>query len=337
MNPTVSILLPIYNCEKYINESINSLLAQTYTDFELIIINDGSDDSTMELVKQFSDNRIIIINNKNNFGISDALNKGLKISKGKFIARADGDDYSYPHRLECQLEYFKTKKVDLVCSKHINHNIDTNELVEHIYRPFDPQDTKSHMFFFDITHGTVMFKKSIIKNFTQVYKKRPAEDYDLFVRMAKQYRFYCIPKNLVKVKIRHDSLCGEGSSLINEDIDDIRLNQLHDLNILPSLTEIDIHRCLMNRNYKNLSSFNLICIYNWISKIVTTNNKLCVFPNPHFSNQWYRLATLVLKYRYGKSIIDLFYYKRLVKKLSKKVSLRNLLYLYKYNKRYDFK
>ncbi len=102
--PEISIVLPAYNCESFLKEAIESLLNQTFKDFELIIINDGSTDKTEDVIKNFSDPRIIYKKNEKNSGLVYTLNKGIDIAKGKYIARMDGDDISLPARLEKQKE-----------------------------------------------------------------------------------------------------------------------------------------------------------------------------------------------------------------------------------------
>src|SRR4249919_3825300 len=100
--PAVSVILPAYNCEKYIAKAIESVLHQTFTDLELIIINDGSTDRTEEIIRSFSDPRILYQVNNTNKGLVFTLNKGIDIAKGGYIARMDGDDICHPERLAKQ-------------------------------------------------------------------------------------------------------------------------------------------------------------------------------------------------------------------------------------------
>lgn len=110
--PLVSVLMPVYNSEKYIRDAIDSILNQTYRKFELLIIYDSSSDKTEEIVNNYKikDDRIKVIKNELPGGIIGALNTGFKYSKGDYIARMDSDDISKPDRFECQLEYFETYK-----------------------------------------------------------------------------------------------------------------------------------------------------------------------------------------------------------------------------------
>lgn len=105
MKPTVSVLLPVYNCEAFITEAIDSILGQTFKDFEFVIINDGSTDSSEEIILSYSDDRIRYEKNAVNLGIITTLNRGLQLCRGKYIARMDADDISYPTRLQKQVDF----------------------------------------------------------------------------------------------------------------------------------------------------------------------------------------------------------------------------------------
>ncbi len=104
-NPKVSVIMSVYNGDKYLREAIESILNQTFTDFEFIIVNDGSTDNSLEIIESYDDERIKTINNKKNIGLTKSLNKALKFAKGKYIARQDADDVSLPNRFEKQVEY----------------------------------------------------------------------------------------------------------------------------------------------------------------------------------------------------------------------------------------
>ena len=107
-NPKVTVLMSVYNGEKYLQEAIDSILEQTFKDFEFLIINDGSTDKTGEILESYHDLRIKIINNEKNIGLTKSLNKGLKLARGEYIARQDADDISMPERLEKEVEFLET-------------------------------------------------------------------------------------------------------------------------------------------------------------------------------------------------------------------------------------
>ena len=112
--PKISVVMPAYNAEKYIGEAIESILNQTFKDFEFIIINDGSVDHTKEIIREYNDPRIVLLENDKNRGIVLSLNKGLDAATGKYIARMDADDIATKDRLEKQLEFLQVKSYDMV-------------------------------------------------------------------------------------------------------------------------------------------------------------------------------------------------------------------------------
>jgi glycosyltransferase involved in cell wall biosynthesis len=112
----VSVIMPAFNSQRYIRAAIRSVLSQTYVNFELIIVDDFSQDNTKEIVRSFSDLRIKLIENTKNLGISKSLNKAIKLLKGDYIARMDADDICFPKRLEKQVSYLEKHKLDFVGS-----------------------------------------------------------------------------------------------------------------------------------------------------------------------------------------------------------------------------
>ena len=132
MNPKVTVLMPVYNCEKYLRESIESILNQTFKDFEFLIINDGSSDKSAEIVESYNDNRINFVQNEKNIGLAASLNRGLDIAKGEYIARMDADDISLPERLEKQVRFMETNPQIGICGQ-LDKNLWRHKLYWKIY------------------------------------------------------------------------------------------------------------------------------------------------------------------------------------------------------------
>ena len=116
-NILVTVLLPVYNSEMFLREAIDSILSQSFKDFEFLIINDGSSDNSLNIINSYHDQRIKLIDNIQNKGLIFSLNKGIDLAKGKYIARMDADDISLPERLETQINYFqKYPNAEVICS-----------------------------------------------------------------------------------------------------------------------------------------------------------------------------------------------------------------------------
>lgn len=198
-NRLVSVVMPTYNAAKYIGEAIESILKQTYKNVELLIVDDDSNDGTVEIITEFikKDDRIQLIRG-NKQGIGGALNLGIGIARGEYIARMDADDISLPMRIEKQVEYMEQNNDVGVCATQIQrflHNkIDDKQLPE----VFTDQDIKSGMLFSCIiAHPTVMFRKKLFDDGWRYTENVIAEDFDLWTRMIPDVKFACIEEVLL--------------------------------------------------------------------------------------------------------------------------------------------
>ncbi len=196
--------MPVFNSEKYLAESIESILNQSFTNFELIIVNDGSTDKSANIIKNYlSDNRLVFIDRKENKKLVYTLNEGLKNVQGKYIARMDADDISLPERFEKQYEFLqKNPDIMLVGSSYISFN-EKNEQNLHTH-PKNPVEIAyrfiSNTYF---CHPSVMFRSQII-GIIGDYKNVEAEDFHFFSKVVCQ--FPCSNLNIPLILYRvHDS------------------------------------------------------------------------------------------------------------------------------------
>lgn len=204
----ISVILSVYNCEKYIREAVNSILQQTFRDFELIIINDYSTDSTKNIIFSFNDPRIVYIENKTNIGLTKSLNKGLSMAKGEYVARMDADDVAFPQRLEEQLKYMESYK-DVALAGSFAVLIDENgSAIRKIKLPADFAALKFELLFNNaLIHSTIFFrKKAIIQSGGYNEDFKCAQDYELYTRLATRSIITNIPKYLLKLRIHKDSI-----------------------------------------------------------------------------------------------------------------------------------
>lgn len=155
----ISVVMPAYNAEKYIGQAIESILNQTYSNFEFIIINDGSNDKTKEVILSYKDDRIIYLENERNFGIVVTLNKGLEKANGEYIARMDADDIAEPNRFEKQIKYLD-KNIEIgvlgsgICT--FGENIESKK---RLFTTNADQLKAELIFSSCIAHPTVMIRK----------------------------------------------------------------------------------------------------------------------------------------------------------------------------------
>jgi glycosyltransferase involved in cell wall biosynthesis len=185
MKPKISVLMPVFNNEKTISEAIESILNQTFGDFELIIINDGSTDKSDELIKMHEDKRIVYSSFQDNLGLVPRLNFGLNKAKGEFIARMDGDDIADANRLQKQLQIMTLNKEIGVCGTFIKY---FGEYNGYWHPPVSHDEISANLILGStICHPTVMIRQSVLEKnkifYEDVYNR--AEDYHLWWKLSK--------------------------------------------------------------------------------------------------------------------------------------------------------
>ena len=220
MKPLVSIIMPAYNAEKWIAESIDSILNQTYENIELLIWNDGSTDGTWRIILSYAQkhkNIVPFYPHKENVGITHALNVMISNSKGKYIARMDADDIAMPDRIERQVEYLTGFLTPVVvgCSVELFGDKNTNERRERWWgNSFSNTYAIMQQLPYRncICHPSVMFRAETLKKY--MYKTSGAfQDYDLFLRMASDgYLIGKIRDTLLKYRVRNDSISAKNES-----------------------------------------------------------------------------------------------------------------------------
>jgi glycosyltransferase involved in cell wall biosynthesis len=208
--PLVSVVMPVFNSEKYLHDAISSILCQTYKNIELIIIDDASTDSTGKIIEEFKnkDKRIIHLTNKVNLQISKSLNIAIMRSRGLYIARADGDDISYPDRIIRQVEYLQMHTdVGVIGGAMDIINEKGNITGRREYALKDKQIRKNIYRYNPFSHPTIMLRKEILKK-SGMYNPHYdfTEDYDLYFRIGKYAKFANLPQALIKYRITNNSV-----------------------------------------------------------------------------------------------------------------------------------
>ena len=203
--PLISVIMPAYNAEKYIGEAIESILNQTLKDFELIIINDASTDSTGNIIKSYAekDSRIVVLVNENNLNIAGSLNRGISVAKGTFIARMDADDIALPERLEMQAKVMSENPQVAVVGNDIQLINESGVVIGYRHYPTDSKSLKRVIFRYSpFAHPTVLIRAACIKEVGDYDKtKSPSEDVDMWFRLGMKYDFKSIPKGLLKYRV----------------------------------------------------------------------------------------------------------------------------------------
>ena len=209
ITPLVSIILPVFNGEKFLDESVRSLLNQSYKNFELIIINDGSTDKSKEIISNFSDDRILYYENETNIGLISTLNKGIELSKGKYIARMDADDISYENRLKVQVDFLEKNTDHMMCGGWAETIDNKGFKTGKIKRITSDGLIRSNILFTTpFIHPTILIKSQILKETNYGIDTLHCEDLDLWVRLSLKYKykFANIPIYLIKYRLHNSNV-----------------------------------------------------------------------------------------------------------------------------------
>lgn len=208
--PMVSVVMSVFNAGKYLRASVDSILAQSYTDFEFIIVDDGSGDSSWQILNGYKDDRIRLLKNEKNSGLVYSLNRGLDEARGKYIVRMDADDISLPDRLKSQVEYMESQQGIDVCGSFIQTFRDGDEIDEPCRRyPTDNAEIKGLMIFnCGFAHPAVIMRRDFLEKHGYRYREeyRHAEDYDLWCNMMERAHFGNIPEVLLKYRLTKGSV-----------------------------------------------------------------------------------------------------------------------------------
>lgn len=203
--PLVSVLMPVYNTAPYLREAVDSMLSQTFVDFELIVLNDCSPDNAEEILDTYDDQRIVRYKGGKNVGLSNVLNVGVAMARGKYIARMDSDDISLPTRLQLQVDYLeKNPEIDLVSAAM--QLIGAKEEVW--IREINPEKVKIEALFHSpVLHASSVWRKESFEKHGLRFEQGmvPAEDYDLWARaLLKGLKLVNLPDVLYEYRI-HDA------------------------------------------------------------------------------------------------------------------------------------
>ena len=209
-SPLVTVLMPVYNGSKYLGEAIRSIINQTFTDFEFLIIDDGSTDYSLEIIKSFDDKRIRLVENEKNLGQSATLNKGINLAVGKYIARMDQDDISINLRLEQQINLIDgDENLGLVSTgfRLINSRgeFESNPIWNKL---MNSAEVELELFLGNpIAHPSVMFRKVVVQEIGGYNEtiKYHCEDYNLWHKLAESHLLAIVPEPLVYIRKHLDN------------------------------------------------------------------------------------------------------------------------------------
>ena len=291
--------MSVYNGEQYLKEAIESILNQSFKNFEFIIINDGSTDETKHFIKSYNDIRIVYLENEKNIGLTKSLNLGIKKAKGEYIARMDADDISFCTRLQKQMNLLEIKPELDICGTF--YTILPNGIKR--FLPVTNSDIKLSIFngINPIAHPTVMFRKSSLYKFNLFYNEniQYGQDYELWTRALPNFTFENIPEQLLLYRQHEKQITHEKQFLQKKNVEIGCLNVVNYLIDDTEKIQISYHLKLIYN--ASVDNHELKMIHKWVKLLIIKNNEKQLFDECDFSKYLNRKYLYLCKKFYNKN------------------------------------
>ncbi|MBU1567476.1 MAG: glycosyltransferase [Proteobacteria bacterium] len=269
----ISILMPVYNACQYLSEAIESILNQTYRNFEFIIIDDASKDNSLDILKSYEDPRIVLVENKMNMGVAWTLNRGVSLARGCYIARMDADDISVPKRLERQIRFMESHPEIGIAGGWVKHF--GNGLSSIARVPIDPQEVHAYMHFENpLWHMSVIMRKDLLEKFHLQYDSSfsRSEDYDLWTRAIQHFPMANIGEVLVWVREHGGSATRANWGEVTDQTEIIQCRLLERAGLTPSSGEIVFHH-RVGRGYRISNRQEIDKAEAWLQRLCNANRE----------------------------------------------------------------
>jgi len=293
-NPKVTVLMPVFNGEQYLREALQSILSQTFGDFEFLIIDDGSTDRSVEIIHSYHDPRIHLVRNEKNRGVIAALNRGIELAHGEYVARMDCDDISLPQRLHRQVAFMDTHPEIGVCGTWFRRFGGPDPVVDR--PPTDPDKIRcGHFFNSRLGHPTVMMRTHVFRQHALYFDKSypHAEDFELWVRTLAFFDIANIGEVLLLYRVHGGQVSERFTAEMMESSGRVRKAQLARLGLRVTDRELEFHQSVCTSRFTASVSF-MEAADAWLCRIKESNDALKTYPEPAFSEvlleRWFSLC-----------------------------------------------
>jgi glycosyltransferase involved in cell wall biosynthesis len=295
MSPKVSVVMPVYNAEEYLVEAIESILNQAFTDFEFIVIDDGSTDSSADILRQYEvkDKRICAIIRENR-GQSITLNEGIYQATGQYIAIMHADDISLPTRLDEQISFMDIHPEYGIVGTWVRMVGTANEILRH---PVNNDSIACRLLFHCVlVHPSVMIRREHFLESGLSYDADfiTAQDYDLWARAAAAFPIANIPKILIHYRIHPQQTIQVHNNKSNAEIERVQTFLLQQLGVNPSVDEQELHRQISQMSLTHPTKDFIQQAEVWLQRLYLANQQKNIYPESQFSEllteRWFMIG-----------------------------------------------
>ncbi|SEK35888.1 glycosyltransferase family 2 protein [Parapedobacter koreensis] len=279
--PLVTVFVPVYNAERYISETIRSVLSQTYVNFELLLIDDGSKDGSAAIIQSFDDPRIRYLRNVTNKGISFTRNRGIAEARGEFMALLDADDIALPHRLQNQIEYFQRHPEMAMCGSHARLIDAAGIATGKVYlMPTDPAEISARLFFHNtFINSSVMFRMEALRASSGYYEGF-SEDYEMAIQLNGRFVLGNVNDVLVLYRIHGANSTIQDSNRYREAEYQLLARMQRAIGLPGDDQEVAVHHSL--RLGGDSTAFDIGDYYKLLNAIWYANDKMRKYPKASF-------------------------------------------------------
>lgn len=280
-SPLVSVVMAVYNSEKYLHEAVDSILSQTFSDFELLAVDDGSTDGSADILAQYEkqDSRVRMLRQPNS-GVATARNKAFEQAKGKYIALMDSDDISLPDRLAGQVALLENNPDIGFCGVRCSFFGDLGEFVG-ACPPVDPERLKCRMLFLTtVSNTSIMMRRDLVVKHNLYYDTSFAvtEDYELITRFLPHCGVANIPEVLMKIRTCSQSITRRYPDEVHyKNLSIVHSKFVRVMGIEPSDEELALHLSMCTRAFPLQSLAELDSLENWLFRLLDANRKTHIF------------------------------------------------------------
>ncbi|WP_182920653.1 glycosyltransferase family 2 protein [Pedobacter planticolens] len=249
----ITILLPTYNYANYIEKCIQSILEQTYKDYELLVLDDGSIDNTTEIVERIKDKRIHYLKNPANLGIVETLNLGIKLAKGKYIARMDADDIMVGNRLQMQVDFLDQNPQFGIVGSWYKIMDSNGRIISEMKNYTDPDYLRLGLMFTNhFAHPTVMMRTKLVKKLLYDKNFLHCEDHELWTRFSEISKVTNLPFFFLNVRSHSQSTCNLNQKELKTSVIKLLSKELNKKGICHTPKELMLHASICFGSSKKL-------------------------------------------------------------------------------------